>query len=219
MAQKKIVIQCPCLYTRKGIEELLLNKKFSDKYKIVASISHLDQYGSRLIRFFDVDIIIVTLSSAVDDPVTSLSFFGEFLPTGHPDAKILLIADVISTGVMARYLSKLNNISAALDTSHSLAILETHLISGIETINEAYKPGKVTIPALSQRETTVLRRLLDGEKAAGIAIDLQLSHSTVSAHKHSALKKLSIRSLHPLIMNKYYRKVINEAFSGSIRNK
>ncbi|WP_114196290.1 response regulator transcription factor [Edaphovirga cremea] len=216
MAKKRIAIQCPCLYTRTGIEEILLDTQFSEKCKIVASISHLDQYANRLIRLPAVDIIIVTLSSTIADPASTLSLFGEFLPMVHPDARILLIADVMSTGVMARYLSDLNSIGCVLDTSEPLGMLEKQLVDVIDTFTDAYRPGKVTASPLSLRETTVLRRLLDGEQMMSIAKDLQLSPKTVSNYKRSALIKLSIRSLQPLIINKHNKKSINNELGSTI---
>ncbi|WP_114195223.1 LuxR C-terminal-related transcriptional regulator [Edaphovirga cremea] len=222
MAKKRVAIQCPCLYTRKGIEEILLDTQFSAKCKIVASISHLDQYENRLIKLTTVDIIIVTLSSTVDDPASTLRLFGEFLPTAHPNARILLIADIIPTGVMARYLSDLKNIGAVLDTSKSLDVLENQLVINIGKFAEVYKFGKVAALPLSLRETIVLRRLLEGEKTAGIAKDLQISPKTVSNYKRSAMVKLNIRSLQPLIINERNNESLNdevELSSSGINNK
>ncbi|WP_244942321.1 helix-turn-helix domain-containing protein [Yersinia rochesterensis] len=54
---------------------------------------------------------------------------------------------------------------------------------------------------LSKRERTVLALLLQGKSNNAIADHLQLSNKTISYHKRSALGKLGIPTLQPMLMN------------------
>lgn len=219
MIKKRIAIQCPCLYTRKGIEDILLDTQFSETCKVVASISNLDLYESRLQMLPVVDVIIVTLSSAIDDPVLTLRFFGEFLPSAHPNARILLIDDVVSTGVIARYISKNNGLWAVLEPSKALSRIKNQLLHVIDIFTGDYIPSKEKKRFLSQRETTVLRLLLDEVNTKDIAIHLKISPKTVSHHKISALKKLGIRTLQPFLVVNDYKKSTNRGIERALARK
>lgn len=202
MAKKKIAIQCPCSYTRQGIENLLRKQDLARKCKLVTSINHFGEVEERLKSLRAVDIIIVTLSSAVDAPVTALSLFGEYLPNAYPGARILFITDLIPDRVMARYLRlTINSPGRVFDTSSSLSMLKNQLVDVVETMPDESTPCKVEKPLLSLRENTVLRRILDGDSISVIARGLKISIKTVSHYKRSALVKLNIKTLQPLLIN------------------
>lgn len=212
MDKKRVVIQSPCLYTRDGIKDILLDTQFSEPCEVVASISNLDLCENQLLRLSVVDIIIVTLSSTIDDPISTLRLFGEFLPSVYPNARILLIDDVISTGVIARYICGYNSLWGVLDLSKALPIIKSQLVNAVETFTDVYKISKRKKPFLSQRETIVLRLLLEGKEMAGIAINLKISYRTVSCCKRSALTKLGIQTLQALIINNCNKKqIINDS--------
>ncbi|MHA7847800.1 LuxR C-terminal-related transcriptional regulator [Serratia sp. D1N4] len=211
MIKKKIIIQCPCHYTRLGIEGMLRNTQLSEKCDVIDSVSELKQCEKYLREFPVVDIMLLTLSSMVEDPATALHLLGESLPLVKPNTRIVLIADMLTVEVMARYLCGINNVLVVLDKSKSLEIFEDQLLSAFHPLTELYRLGQIAAPSLSLREMTVLRRLLEGQKGVDIANDLLLSNKTVSHYKRSALIKLGIRSLQPLMVNNYRKEIVSKS--------
>lgn len=208
MHSKKIVIQCPCYFTRKGIEELLA------KPEEITNFSSLSQCVSQLNNRLTPDIVIVTLSSMVNNPAFTLRLFGELLPFMYPSITTLIIADMAVSGVMARYLCGLKSVWGVLETSESLAAWQNQLRHLIQP-SEAFVPTReIATPSLSLREMTVMWRLLDGQKTAHIAYELCISPKTVSYYKRSALVKLGIRSLQPLMIKYSHRVAANDTFGS-----
>jgi len=59
-------------------------------------------------------------------------------------------------------------------------------------------PEAARLRELSPPQHTIVRKLLDGRAAAGIALELGMTPSTVSQHIHYALRKLRLRSVSEL---------------------
>ncbi len=192
-----------------GIEGLFHHSEFSKSCDVIASISDLERCGGYLKAFPVVDIMVLTLSSLVKKPTYTLRLLGEDILRYHPNSKVLLIVDVMFIGGMTRYLLGLKNTKAVLDVSASLEILQNQLLNFFQPCMELDTSNHNTERSLSLREMNVLRRLLEGQSSTSIARDLQLSPKTISHYKRSALIKLGIRSLQPLMINDHSKKIMS----------
>lgn len=218
MLNKKIIIQCPCHFTRRGIEAVLQNIQLMVELDIIASLARLSQCIKLLNTGAAPDILIMTLSSMVSNPSSTLHLLGEYY-LANPRVKTILINDMTFFGVMGRYICDFKNVWAILDTSRSVEALEFQLLNTFQSFTGRAPLRHSTAPSLSPRETAVLQRLLDEQKMADIADDMHISPKTVSSHKRSALFKLGIRSLQPLMIKGYNRKTTINALLSSIIEK
>ena len=206
MLNKKIIIQCPCYFTRRGIEAVL-QKIHLVELEVVASFDRLSQCIKLLNSGPAPDILIMTLSSMVNNPSSTLRLFGEYCLVNQ-GIKTILINDMVSFGVMGRYICEFKNVLAILDTSRSVEALEFQLLNTFQTFIGPSPLRYSKTPSLTSREMTVLQKLLEEQKIVDIAHDMRISPKTVSSHKRSALFKLGIRSLQPLMIKGYNIKAI-----------
>ncbi|MEX2976399.1 LuxR C-terminal-related transcriptional regulator [Serratia fonticola] len=211
MLNKKVIIQCPCYFTRKGIESVLQNIQLMVELDVIASLAKLNQCIKQLNTGTVPDILIMTLSSMVNNPSSTLSLLGEYCQV-NSRVKTILINDLVSFGFMGRYICGFKNIWAILDTSRSVEALEFQLLDTFQPFTGRSPLRHATTSSLSPREIAVLQRLLDERKTVDIANELRISPKTVSSHKRSALFKLGIRSLQPLMIQSYSRKAIINVF-------
>ena len=215
MQNKKIIIQCPCHFTRKGIEAVLHNIHQVVELEVIASLDRLSQCIKLLNTGPAPDILIMTLSSMVNNPSSTLRLLGEYY-LANPKVKTILINDMVSFGVMGRYICEFKNVWAILDTSRSVETLQLQLLNTLDLLTYRPSPRYSTTPSLTPREMAVLQRLLDEQKTVDIAYDMHISPKTVSSHKRSALFKLGIRTLQPLMFKSYNRKTIINTFLSNI---
>ncbi len=218
MINKKAIIQCPCHFTRRGIEAVLQNMNFLAELEVIASLDRLSQCIKLLNSGPAPDVLIMTLSSMVSDPSATLHLLGEYYLV-NPRVKTILINDMASFGVMGRYICEFKNVLAILDLSSSVETLEFQLLNTFQPFTYRSPLRHSTTPSLSPREMTVLQRLLDEQKTTDIAYDMRISPKTVSSHKRSALCKLGINSLQPLMIKDYNRKTTINAFLSNIIDK
>jgi DNA-binding NarL/FixJ family response regulator len=211
MLNKKIMIQCPCNFTRRGIEAVLQKIHLLVELEVIASLERLSQCIKLLKTGPAPDILIMTLSSMVNNPSATLHLLGEYYRS-NPKVKTILINDMVSCGVMGRYICEFKNVWAILDTSRSVETLQLQLLNTFEPFSYRSSPRYATTPSLTPREMAVLQRLLDEQKTADIAYDMHISPKTVSSHKRSALFKLGIRTLQPLMIKSYNRKTTINVF-------
>ncbi|AYM93522.1 DNA-binding response regulator [Serratia sp. 3ACOL1] len=214
MLNKKIIIQCPCYFTRRGIEATLQDIHLVVEHEVIASLDRLSQCIKLLNSGPAPDVLIMTLSSMVSNPSATLHLLGEYYLV-NPRVKTILINDMVSFGVMGRYICEFKNVLAILDISSSVETLEFQLLNTFQPFTCRSPQRYSTTPSLSPREMTVLQRLLDEQKTVDIAYDMRISPKTVSSHKRSALCKLGIRSLQPLMIKDYNRKA---TVNGSLSN-
>lgn len=216
MFKKKIIIQCPCHFTRKGIEAIFQDIHLLVDLEILASLDRLSQCIKLLNAGPAPDVLIMTLSSMVNNPSATLYLLGEYY-LANPGVKIILINDMASFGVMGRYICELKNVWSILDLSRSVETLEFQLLNTFQPFTYRSPLRHSTTPSLSPREMKVLQRLLDEQKTTDIAYEMRISPKTVSSHKRSALCKLGIRSLQPLTIKGYNSKAtINVPLSNVI---
>ncbi|MGQ6551056.1 helix-turn-helix transcriptional regulator, partial [Serratia sp. IR-2025] len=95
--------------------------------------------------------------------------------------------------------SRFNNL-LILNGSTKINELEKHLINLITTDTEKNEKTELGYTTLTARQLFILQKLLNGYSLYQIATDLKISYKTVSSHKCTALAKLGIRSLSPLIV-------------------
>ncbi len=62
-------------------------------------------------------------------------------------------------------------------------------------LNRLGRAQRTSAPALSSRETEVLRLIAEGRTTAEIAEDLQISVKTVETHRRQVMEKLDLRSI------------------------
>ncbi|WP_411751348.1 helix-turn-helix transcriptional regulator [Serratia sp. (in: enterobacteria)] len=218
MLNKKIIIQCPCHFTRRGIEAVLQNMHCLVEHEVIASLDRLSQCIKLLNTGPAPDILIMTLSSMVNNPSTTLHLLGDYY-LANPRVKTILINDMASLGVMGRYICEFKNVWAILDISSSVEALEFQLLNIFQPFTCRSPLRHSTIPSLSPREMTVLQRLLNEQKTTDIAYDMRISPKTVSSHKRSAMFKLGISSLQPLMIKDYNRKATINVFLSNIIEK
>ncbi|WP_024912120.1 helix-turn-helix transcriptional regulator [Chania multitudinisentens] len=204
MNQKKIVLQCACHFTRIGLATLINNVFASEKNAFIDNT--LKHSESDINKPLPGDIVIVGLSHDDYNPVSLLNLICEEISRISPSSKILFLAEKRYIKMLQRYLGSFKNIWAFLDISLPIEQLQHQLFSASLFNVGIYEREQLTTTALTQRELTVLHRLLNGQPAIQVANDLNISEKTVSCHKRSALAKLDIRSLQPLLMNNSHRK-------------
>lgn len=200
MTKKKVVLQCPCNFTRTGLEALISDTHLSGALEVVASTDDLEQGRAALNNLPVVDIMILVLSGRRYSLASLLELVGKRLPITHPSCKIVLMSQANDTDQLKRYFSGLENVWITLERSTTLAQWQEYLLNTDSLKRSMPGNSRRFSATLSTRELLILRRLLAGEFPNKIADDLQLSYKTVSHYKRAALAKLGIRSLYPLVI-------------------
>lgn len=200
MRKKKLVLQCSCHFTRMGLEALINESELSASVELVASTRDATPCESLLAELPVVDIVVLILRNNDYNLASLLELIGERLPHWHPSSQVVLMGNLSSMNVLKRCFSGLENVWSITASSAPLAALLKHL----QEIAAAEKM-KVKDPraGLSQYERLVLRKLLGGESLNQIAGGLAIHYKTVSYYKRSALAKLGMSSLSPLVLNRH----------------
>jgi DNA-binding NarL/FixJ family response regulator len=203
MKKKKIVLQCPCNFTRTGLEALIREPALSASLEIVACSKNFEESESLVACLPTVDILFLVLSYQDYSLASFLHLIGDSLPEMHPSCTVVLVGELTYMEALKLYFRELNNALVTLDNATSLTKLQEQLLNIDRNHGETAASGSNFSAILSSRELLVLRRLLDGESSSKIAVDLELSNKTISHYKCAALAKLGIRSLCPLVMKRY----------------
>lgn len=201
--KKKVVLQCPCHFTRTGLEVLISEPTLSASLEIVASSNSFEESEILLGCLPTVDIVLLMLDCHDYSMASFLHLISDSLPKMHSSCTVVLVGKAAHMDMLMHYFSGLKNTMLILDSSSSLMKLQKQLLDIDRACGEDAKDGSHVSALLSSRELLVLRRLLDGESSGQIADDLELHYKTVSHYKRAALAKMGIRSLCPLVMHRY----------------
>lgn len=191
-----IFLQNPCKYTQEGIK-FLLNESHCDlEYNITTHPLEIGAHNT--LRKNDVNIFILGLQGYSDNHFGILEFIMKWLPLVCPEARVIIMANTHSIGILKNYLLGLRNVYAVLDHAVSLQDFRIHL-QNVIIGSRGVTPRKPTAIQLTHRELNVLKYLLKGMPILMVADALHIHYKTVSSHKRSALNKLEINSLHGLM--------------------
>lgn len=218
MAHKNIIIQHPCYFTRLGMEKILENHLPNKQPAIFTHLSHLDEYYQHLRKRHRMDIAAINLLNGNHLQGELLNWIVRQLRLNNADCRIILLMDTKNTMLLGNYLYELQNIEVVLKPKKSLNTLTDRLSLMFSNQPQDRSTLDLKIPRLSQREISVLRSLLKGKSLTRIAFRLGLNYKTVSHYKRSALMKLGVNSLQPLMLNDYDCELVGQWLNVNTRH-
>jgi two-component system capsular synthesis response regulator RcsB len=183
MESTKILLQCPCEFTRIGIIGLLSSHNPDSKINIVANVSSLEQAEDVLVMNTSLDIIILTLNSLYYNAAELLDVLSRRIPVHHPDSKVIIFTDNKCIGALKRYMKDLESIGTILEINVPIEEIQYELS---KVGKEKKMPNKATTKStciLSTRELTILKKLLHGKNISQVAKELSLNYKTISHYK------------------------------------
>lgn len=200
MERRKILLQCPCTFTRIGIMDLLNGNNAAEKSKSIVSVSSLAQAESMLTSSMNYDVVILTLNGLYYNAAEFLEILSCRIPRNHPASKVVIFSDDKCIDSIRHYLQGLESISTILDTNESIEKIQSELAKLDWHDRVTHRSATQFTCVLSTRELTILKKLLYGKSIMQVAKELALNYKTVSFYKRSAMNKLGIRTLQPLLI-------------------
>ncbi|MFL4555626.1 LuxR C-terminal-related transcriptional regulator [Yersinia kristensenii] len=198
MEDKLTIIQHPCCFTRFSLERILKKLLMNESVNIVASVSSLTDCYDNLVKFPETHLAILSLRGEDYTSGDSLSLVVDWLRIHRPNCRVIIIAEEFCVSLVRQFFSGVPQVCAVIAQNESVSQFVTQLNRVFSnSMILSRKPPCV----LSKRERTVLALLLQGKSNNDIADYLQLSNKTISYHKRSALGKLGIPTLQPMLMN------------------
>ncbi|VXD07376.1 conserved hypothetical protein [Enterobacterales bacterium 8AC] len=201
MYQKKIVLQCACHFTYLGLRALINNTFSFHNVNVIGSSNSPAKFASDVSDFISGDIAIIALGYSDYNPASLINLVYGRLAKVPLSSRILLIGDPSYLPRLQYYLGSLKNTWAFIDISMPTRQLQQQLHHAASMHTDMYQRSKPAGKTLTQRELSMLFRLLNGQSVMQIAEELSISEKTVSCHKRSALVKLKMRSMHPLLVD------------------
>ncbi|HHQ6580105.1 TPA: helix-turn-helix transcriptional regulator [Serratia fonticola] len=196
MKKKKLLLICPCNFTKIGMESLVQDSQLSAHVELVTNTDKVKCSGNILSPFPAIDIIVMSLDNINKNILSHFEILQNILSHNYKSSKVVLIG---SCEFISLFKSRFNNL-LILNGSTKINELEKHLINLITTDTEKNEKAELGYTTLTARQLFILQKLLNGYSLYQIATDLKISYKTVSSHKCTALAKLGIRSLSPLIV-------------------
>ncbi|CNH41334.1 Virulence factors putative positive transcription regulator BvgA [Yersinia kristensenii] len=198
MEDKLAIVQHPCSFTRFSLERILKKLLMSESVNIVASVNSLSDCYDNLVKFPETHLAILSLRGEDYTSGDSLSLVVDWLRIHRPNCRVIIIAEEFCVSLVRQFFSGVSQVCAVIAQNESVSQFITQL-------NRVFSSSMVLSGkppcVLSKRERTVLALLLQGKSNNAIADHLQLSNKTISYHKRSALGKLGIPTLQPMLMN------------------
>ncbi|WP_411753042.1 LuxR C-terminal-related transcriptional regulator [Serratia sp. (in: enterobacteria)] len=210
MGRKNIIIQHPCYFTRIGIEKILSNYQPKKSQGIYTHLKHLDEYYHQLPKQRQVDIAVINLLNGNHLQGELLNWIMRQLRINNPDCQIVLLMDTKNTILLGNHMHELHNIRVVLEPKEPLSAITDRLSLLFSDQPQDRITLDLKMPRLSRRELSVLSFLLKGKSLTRIAFRLGLSYKTVSHHKRSALVKLGVNSLQPLLLNEHDCEIVGQ---------
>ncbi|PHZ21682.1 helix-turn-helix transcriptional regulator [Yersinia massiliensis] len=198
MTRKQIIIQHPCYFTRQGLENALPPSLMDKSHDIVASVGSLNECFHHLLSFPLAHLVILSFRGKDYLSGDSLSLIVDWLLIHRQDCQVIVIADKFCVHLLTSYFFGVKQVYAVLAHNDPLNKFSFHLKQIFSAPVAAIEKQPCM---LSKRERTVLALLLQGRSSNDIAGYLKLSNKTISFHKRSALNKLGISTLQPMLMN------------------
>ncbi|WP_431221680.1 LuxR C-terminal-related transcriptional regulator [Serratia sp. L9] len=129
------------------------------------------------------------------------------------------MAEYTYTEMLNHYFYEFNSAWKSLDCTTTLDKLQKQLWDIIILSEKSSEKFERASERLSSREFLVLKKLLNEETLAKIAVDLKLSYKTISHYKRSALAKLGMNSLCPLVMHNLNTLSLYQRFKHPVRSE
>ncbi len=198
MEEKFAIIQHPCSFTRFSLERILKKLLMSESVNVAASVSSLTDCYDNLVKFPTVNLAILNLRGEDYTSGDSLSLVVDWLRIHRPNCRVIIIADEFCVHLLKQYFFGVEQVYTVIAQN----ALMSQFVSQLNRVFSSPPALNKKRPCiLSRRERTVLALLLQGKSNNDIADHLELSNKTVSYHKRSALGKLGINTLQPMLMN------------------
>ncbi len=218
MGRKNIIIQHPCYFTRLGMENIMADLLPNKRSGVFTHLSHLDEYYRHLRKRHRVDIAAINLMSGNYLQGELLNWTVRQLRLNNPDCQIILLMDTKNTMLLGSHMHELQDIQMVQELRESLSIITDRLSLIFSGQPQDRTTLDLKMPQLSHREINVLHSLLKGKSITSIAFRLGLNYKTVSHYKRSALMKLGINSLQPLMLNGNDCKLVSQWLSVNTRH-
>lgn len=187
MKKKQAIIQHPCVFTRRSLEDILQHSPLASSVNIVASVDSLADCHHHLQQFPATHLAILNMQG--QDP-TSDSHLGQVinrLRTHHPHSRVIVVAEAFCVPLLKQYFYGVSPVCAVI--AHNAPLSEF-----VTQINQVFSapmtPGRKRSSQLTGQEQTVLALLMQGQSNNAIAVHLRLSNKTISYHKRSMMSKL-----------------------------
>ncbi|MGE4799733.1 LuxR C-terminal-related transcriptional regulator [Yersinia hibernica] len=165
---------------------------------IVASVGSLTDCYDNLVKFPAAHLAVLRLRGEDYTSGDSLSLIVDWLRIHRPNCRVIVIADEFCVDLLTQYFCGVEQVYTVIAQNAPLSQFVAQLN---RVFSNSAIQSKKRACVLSKRERTVLALLLQGKSNNDIAVHLQLSNKTISYHKRSALGKLGIPTLQPMLMN------------------
>ncbi|CND64087.1 LuxR family transcriptional regulatory protein [Yersinia frederiksenii] len=201
MEEKQVIIQHACQFTRFSMKDILSNVLAMEPVNIVDHAESLNDVYDNLVRFPSTHMVVLSLYGYDYCYTNTFGLIINWLQENRATCRVVIIADISYIRLLEHYFYGIDliytMIAQAAPISHFVDRLTHVFFQATPTKRFFYR--KRHLP-LSKREQTVMRLLLQGNSNNNIATILQLSNKTVSYYKRSALSKLGIPSLQPMLI-------------------
>ncbi|WP_020496744.1 response regulator [Sciscionella marina] len=171
-------------------------------FEVLATAGDVET-GVRAVRSTTPDVVLMDLNLGAGSGVDATRKITETAPGCHvlvlsasgEQEDVLEAVKAGATGYLIKSASAEELVEAVRATAEGDTVFTPGLAGLVlgEFRRMAAAPSADT-PALSERETTVLRLVAKGQSARQIATKLSISHRTVENHVHSTLRKLRLEN-------------------------
>lgn len=199
MDYKSAVILHFCTFTRQGLVEQL--NTLSADHRIIGCFGQMQEYSDHMHIHGQTGLLIIGLQGNDYTLGDSLSLITDKLRVQHPHCRVILMADGKQITLLQDYLCRLENVAAVVDNKATLEQLRPHLHSVLKARPALPRVQDVTRELLTPREHKILSGLLRNKSIPLICRNMEIQRKAVSHYKRSALGKLGLKSLNPLLLN------------------
>ncbi len=175
----------------------LLTHFFSNsrEFKLLGVAGSLSE-AERILEREEVDVLLINLHLHGETPLPTISAWRKRFPSVRflimgATAKPSVVAETTKWGAIG-FVSRRDALAALLEALRRAAV-------GLPYVSSRLNPGTRSkssdlLPALSPRETLILRNIAAGRPVRTIAENLGISTKTVERHKENIKIKLNLRS-------------------------
>lgn len=196
MKKKKLLLLCPCNFTKIGMQSLVQDSKLSAHVDLVNKTDKVECSENLLRSLPVIDIVVISLDNINKNILFHFEMLRNILSHSYKSSKVVVIGNCEFISLFKNSFKNLLIISGSTDINK----IEKYLLNLITSDIEGNGKVKFDSTALTTRQLLILQKLLSGYTLHQIATNLKISYKTVSGHKCTALAKLGIRSLSPLIV-------------------
>ncbi|AHG22804.1 hypothetical protein Z042_14020 [Chania multitudinisentens RB-25] len=194
LTEKQGVILHPCHFARLGMRHLL-----PSNYQVFET-ADLNACQERRLVQGAPDLMIIALRGERYSMLSALELI-EMLCHNNTHCQILVMLNISRLPGVRDYLMRYGERVRVIDPSSTLPRLTWQLERVIDRpVNPLQSVRTPLLPILSKRERQVLDALLLGNSVQRISRRFSLNIKTVSHYKRSALGKLGMKTMQPLLV-------------------